>query len=346
MADIFMSYAKDDRGLAEGLANSLSANGHSVWWDTSLVGGDDFRAKILEQLNAARTVIVIWSARSVDSRWVQEEAEAGANDGKLVPVMTPDLPISAIPLGFRSFQTISVDDLPSLLQTVALGVNGHGRKRGACWMSRRMISRAVAGPILCCGIALGFSEFLRNESNNSAMRSVALYSAAASWMLLVLVCVFRNAEFRNAAVGDTRGQTVARFRLASMNTTLMIFAWLWLLTAMTIGTVAKVLTSPAGLDDSFYLSAILFVLLAAGQLMVRGLLNGAIIGAYTAFRWGMSVNLLVAATLFIATVEKLSAAKSDSVDMFLPVAGGCILLMMFVMLIRTIGLRSGFEALS
>ena len=187
MADIFMSYAKDDRGLAEGLANSLSANGHSVWWDTSLVGGDDFRAKILEQLNAARTVIVIWSARSVDSRWVQEEAEAGANDGKLVPVMTPDLPISAIPLGFRSFQTISVDDLPSLLQTVALGVNGHGHKRGACWMSRRMISKAVAGPILCCGIALGFSEFLRNESNNSAMRSVALYSAAASWMLLVLV---------------------------------------------------------------------------------------------------------------------------------------------------------------
>ena len=131
-----------------------------------------------------------------------------------------------------------------------------------------------------------------------------------------------------------------------MNTTLMIFAWLWLLTAMTIGTVAKAITSPAGLDDSFYLSAILFVLLAAGQLMVRGLLNGAIIGAYTAFRWGMSVNLLVAATLFIATVEKLSAAKSDSVDMFLPVAGGCILLMMFVMLIRTIGLRSGFEALS
>ena len=46
MADVFISYAKADRPLALKLAAMLEAEGWKVWWDTSLIPGDDFRNEI------------------------------------------------------------------------------------------------------------------------------------------------------------------------------------------------------------------------------------------------------------------------------------------------------------
>ena len=61
MADIFLSYARPDREFAQKLANRLIQCGYQVWWDTELVGSDDFRDVILDELKLAKAVIVIWS---------------------------------------------------------------------------------------------------------------------------------------------------------------------------------------------------------------------------------------------------------------------------------------------
>ena len=41
MADIFISYSKQDKALAEQLAGLLQEIGFSVWWDADLVPAED-----------------------------------------------------------------------------------------------------------------------------------------------------------------------------------------------------------------------------------------------------------------------------------------------------------------
>jgi len=48
VADIFISYSKKDADTARVIAALLEAQGYSVWWDTSLETGDEFRQEITE----------------------------------------------------------------------------------------------------------------------------------------------------------------------------------------------------------------------------------------------------------------------------------------------------------
>lgn len=103
MADVFISYAREDAPKAKLLAEALLADGLSVWWDHDLVGGDNFREQISETIAAASCVIVIWSENSVLSPFVKDEASR-ANDRKtLIPVAVGDV---EPPVGFGELQTI------------------------------------------------------------------------------------------------------------------------------------------------------------------------------------------------------------------------------------------------
>jgi formylglycine-generating enzyme required for sulfatase activity len=102
MSDIFISYARQDRPRAEAIAKALEDHGWSVWWDWNIPTGKTFRQVIQEQLDGARCVIVLWSATSVNRKWVIEEASEGDERGILVPVLIENV---RPPLGFRSIQT-------------------------------------------------------------------------------------------------------------------------------------------------------------------------------------------------------------------------------------------------
>jgi hypothetical protein len=55
MSDIFISYARPDQTLAQSLAEDLKGRGFKVWWDTELLGSDDFYEVIYTALsNEAR----------------------------------------------------------------------------------------------------------------------------------------------------------------------------------------------------------------------------------------------------------------------------------------------------
>ena len=84
MADVFVSYAKTDRALASKLVAMLEAEGWKVWWDKSLVIGDDFRDEIMTELGRARAVVVIWTDASIKSDWVRSEAGRAQADRKLI----------------------------------------------------------------------------------------------------------------------------------------------------------------------------------------------------------------------------------------------------------------------
>jgi hypothetical protein len=119
MADAFISYSRPDRALAMRLAERLRQRGVSVWWDVDLVGGERFRDAILDQLHQAQIVFVIWSAHSVASRFVLDEADYAVRRGKLVSVLPPAFAVDDLPLGFRSFQTLALDDEAGLDRALA-----------------------------------------------------------------------------------------------------------------------------------------------------------------------------------------------------------------------------------
>jgi hypothetical protein len=75
--DFFISYASEDRGVAETLDKSLSARGYKVWRDRGqLTLGDSLTAKINEGLAASRFGIVIISSAFLRKNWPQAELNA------------------------------------------------------------------------------------------------------------------------------------------------------------------------------------------------------------------------------------------------------------------------------
>ena len=104
MAQVFLSYSRADADSAKAIATALMESGHTVWWDKHISGGSKFAAEIERALEAAEVVIVLWSANSVASPWVLDEAAEGRDSGRLVPIALDDC---KPPLGFRQFQTIA-----------------------------------------------------------------------------------------------------------------------------------------------------------------------------------------------------------------------------------------------
>ena len=87
------------------MAKALEKTGHTVWWDRHIKGGAQFSREIEEALNRAEAVVVLWSAHSVDSAWVRDEAAAGRDTRRLVPARLDQV---EPPLGFRQYQTIDL----------------------------------------------------------------------------------------------------------------------------------------------------------------------------------------------------------------------------------------------
>ena len=101
MADIFISYAREDQEVAQQLAGALEAQGWSVFWDRVIPAGETWRSFTGKALKDAQCVVVAWSTSSIDSDWVHEEAEDAKERGILVPVFIESV---APPFGFRAIQ--------------------------------------------------------------------------------------------------------------------------------------------------------------------------------------------------------------------------------------------------
>lgn len=105
MAQVFLSYAREDLETARRLAGVLADSGQTVWWDRHVHGGANFSEEIDRELKNAQVVMVLWSSASIASAWVHDEAAEGRDSGRLVPAT-----LNAVkpPLGFRQLQCIDL----------------------------------------------------------------------------------------------------------------------------------------------------------------------------------------------------------------------------------------------
>ena len=106
MADIFISYSRQDKDRVAPLVAALEAEGWSVWWDPEITPGEEFDSLISRELESARALVVVWTPQSVDSRWVRGEARDAADRGLLVPVRFDN---ARLPIDFRAVHTTDLD---------------------------------------------------------------------------------------------------------------------------------------------------------------------------------------------------------------------------------------------
>ena len=105
MHDVFISYAREDADTARRLAECFGQRGWQVWWDPMLRAGERYDEVIESALGSARCVVVLWSAHSVASRYVQAEASFALERETLVPVTLAPV---ELPLLFRRLHTVDL----------------------------------------------------------------------------------------------------------------------------------------------------------------------------------------------------------------------------------------------
>ncbi len=87
MPDIFLSYNREDQPRAKVFAEAFQAQGFEVWWDATLRSGEAYDEVTETALRTAKAVVVLWSKKAVQSRWVRAEATLADRNKTLVPCM-------------------------------------------------------------------------------------------------------------------------------------------------------------------------------------------------------------------------------------------------------------------
>ncbi len=105
MADVFLSYAREDSARAEQVARGLEQAGMDVFWDNEIPPGTTWADYIEQKLTQCKALIVLWSEHSTKSQWVREEARMGRDKGVLIPVMMDN---STPPFGFGEVQAANL----------------------------------------------------------------------------------------------------------------------------------------------------------------------------------------------------------------------------------------------
>ena len=84
MADVFLSYKREDAARVTKLVAALRSAGLDLWWDQDIPPSAPWEATIERALAEAKAVIVCWSPHAVASENVRSEARVARKDGRLI----------------------------------------------------------------------------------------------------------------------------------------------------------------------------------------------------------------------------------------------------------------------
>jgi hypothetical protein len=77
----------------------------TVWWDREISPRAGFADEIDREIQEASCIIVVWSHRSIESRWVKSEALEAIKRDILVPIKLEDV---RVPVVFKQVQMVDL----------------------------------------------------------------------------------------------------------------------------------------------------------------------------------------------------------------------------------------------
>ena len=107
MADIFISYASEDRERGKQFSKAFEDHGWSVWWDRNVPFGRPFDEVIRTELRAAGCVVALWTESAADSLYVIGEARDALSQKKLISVF---LSHAELPYDLQAIQGVELHD--------------------------------------------------------------------------------------------------------------------------------------------------------------------------------------------------------------------------------------------
>jgi hypothetical protein len=206
MPDVFVSYNREDLPIAQRVVDGLVHEGLNVWLDMELKAGENYDEITEERLRGAKAVVVLWSSRSVKSRWVRAEATIGQRKSTLVPAMIEECDR---PVMFELIQTTDLSkwegDLadPQLAQARQRYPRPHrcSAARSAC--SRKAASRSRSARA---------GSARRRQSRSRSARSISRRSVRSAWRRGDVAAGPRDCRgWRLLSVETTTGECAAGF---------------------------------------------------------------------------------------------------------------------------------------
>ncbi|WP_447768059.1 TIR domain-containing protein [Pseudomonas kilonensis] len=130
---IFVSYSHQDKPMVDAIVNRLKFAGHEIWIDhLKLKPGDNISRKIEEGIETSDAVLVVVSANSLSSKWVQQEfsslalSEISKRASRVIPVLIDS---SSVPSYLSKYLYIDLTkDLEAGLSTLVQSLEVVKRK--------------------------------------------------------------------------------------------------------------------------------------------------------------------------------------------------------------------------
>ncbi len=107
MADVYLSYAREDLATARLIALALEQEGFSLSWDNEGSADAADQTSNKQQIRRAKVMLVLWSAASVRAKSVAYEAALGQQQQSIIPV---SLDASLSPSPFEYLHTLKLED--------------------------------------------------------------------------------------------------------------------------------------------------------------------------------------------------------------------------------------------
>jgi len=172
MADVFVSYASEDRARVRPIVDHLEAGGWSVWWDRSVEPGRAWTEAIEDQLRKATCIVVVWSEAALNSPWVRLEANKARERKNLIPMNIDGVPL---PPEFGVYQAIDfaegdhTEGLNALQKSVRAHVKRKSHLRNIAVLLFVVLSAAMLGGSICF-----YTDACGSSSQSVSDRSLAI----------------------------------------------------------------------------------------------------------------------------------------------------------------------------
>jgi len=123
---VFLSYTEDDEEVVKALAEDIEDMGHEPWFDTDLIGAQEWWKQILSHIRASDVFVFAISRESLDSTACDREWRYAAELGKsILPVLVADgVAVNLLPPALSVIEFVDYRTQPRQVARLAGALNG------------------------------------------------------------------------------------------------------------------------------------------------------------------------------------------------------------------------------